>query len=107
MYHLSHIGLPYRTILYHLSYIGLPYRTILIIYHILACRTGPTIAEDKELLETTQNSILSVLREEKKKGPIDSDVLGNQIDDIKRQLLILRKQKYVDKKTVKTHQDNN
>lgn len=61
--------------------------------NIIKCHLGPTIAKDKELLECTQNSILSVLREGKRKGSISAEALNEQIDNLKQELIKLKKQK--------------
>ena len=59
--------------------------------------TGPTIAEDKELLSTTQNPILSELRRGKdKKLDVDEKaLLKKKLDDLRRSYEDLKKQRCV------------
>jgi len=58
--------------------------------------TGPTIAEDKELLSTTQNPILSELRKGKeKKLDFDEKVsLKKKLEELRRLYEDLKKKRY-------------
>jgi len=59
--------------------------------------TGPTIAEDKELLSTTQNPILSELRrgKEKKLDVDEKALLKKQLEELRRSYEDLKKQRCV------------
>jgi len=55
---------------------------------------GPTIAEDKELLSTTQNPILSELRRGKEKK-LDKALHENKLQELRRSYEDLKKKSFI------------
>ena len=55
---------------------------------------GPTIAEDKELLSTTQNPILSELRRGKEKK-LDKALHENKLQELRRSYEDLKKKRFI------------
>lgn len=58
---------------------------------------GPTIAEDKELLEATQNPILIELRKEKQSkgsGKLDKSKLEEKIEELRKEYEEIKKKRY-------------
>lgn len=72
---------------------------------VVKCHIGPTIAEDKALLETTQNPILTELRKERQmkgSGKSDKSKLEEKIDELRREYEEIKKKRSVIRGSLQT-----